>query len=95
MTEEIIKSVCKEFSVSKKDLLSKNRQGMLALARQALFLVTYECVTTNHSQIAKWYGRSSHNSTKNLVEAARDSCFSNKKFESIVNNLLRCHKVGS
>lgn len=93
MTEEIIKSVCKEFSVSKEDLLSQKREGILGQARQALFLVTYECITTNHLQIAKWYCRSSRNSTKNLVEAARNTCFFDKRFERITNNLIQQYKV--
>lgn len=89
MTEEIIKSVCREFQVTRTDLLSKKKNGMIGLARQALFLVTYECVTTNQYQIAKWYNRKSHNSTSHLVNAARDSCFTDKWFDKKILTLTK------
>lgn len=82
MIEDLYRIVCKEFGITKAELLSTNRTTIYSDARKVVALVLLEN-GYNHEEIAKMTGTARSTITKRLTQAKNfcevDKSFNEKK----------------
>lgn len=80
MKEQLLQLIANRFSVTIEEIFSCSRKGIINEARMALFLLSYQEITKNKTQLALWYNRKAHRSASNIIDSATDMYDGNPTF---------------
>ena len=85
--DDIVKAVCKHYSVKLKDVNSKSRKQGIVLARQLAMFLSHKYTTLPYSQIGHLIGRKDHSTVLHACNTISNRITTDKNFRREVEEL--------